>query len=418
MESSFSHRGHKNLTDVLTRFPPYLLNPNFTWHGIDLTLAENHVIRSEILSILKTCIGEGLSSQHLDWPKGLCGYPPLLDALATTFNRYFEPYTPIETDHLAVTPGTSAGLDILLYQLCDPEDGVLVPCPYWSGYDTFFAVRSQVQIIGVEVTELEESFHDSTLVTALEKHYKEAKCPIKAVVLSHPHNPLGRPYPPHVLKQCMAFCRDHNLHLISDEVFALSTFTSPGLQNWSAFKSVLSIDPSTVGLDPSRVHVLWSMSKDLAASGIRLGCIATRNNPLRRTVGLAGAVQVSALSTIGAIAILTSSRLPDILKQNCMGLAVAYCTVTEAFRRIGITYIPGTAAVFLMARLAPRAQTREDELAACGKYRQAGVAVVPGSAYHMPGNYQHGWMRVTFGVAPETLTEGIRRIEGVFGELR
>ncbi|GLA70042.1 hypothetical protein AtubIFM55763_010944 [Aspergillus tubingensis] len=270
MESSLSHRGNKNLTDVLSRFPPYLLNPNFTWHGIDLTLAENHVIRSEILSILKTCIGEGLSSQHLDWPKGLCGYPPLLDALATTFNRYFKPYTPIESDHLAVTPGTSAGLDILLYHLCDPEDGVLVPCPYWSGYDTFFTVRSQVQIIGVEVPELEDSFHDIALISALEKHYKEAKYPIKAVVLSHPHNPLGRPYPPHVLKQCMAFCRDHNLHLISDEVFALSTFTSPDLQNWAAFKSVLSIDPSTVGLDPSRVHVLWSMSKDLAASGIRL----------------------------------------------------------------------------------------------------------------------------------------------------
>lgn len=139
-----------------------------------------------------------------------------------------------------------------------------------GGYDTFFAVRSQVQIIGVEVPELEDSFHDIALISALEKHYKEAKCPIKAVVLSHPHNPLGRPYPPHVLKQCMAFCRDHNLHLISDEVFALSTFTSPDLQNWAAFKSVLSIDPSTVGLDPSRVHVLWSMSKDLAASGIRL----------------------------------------------------------------------------------------------------------------------------------------------------
>jgi hypothetical protein len=35
----------------------------------------------------------------------------------------------------------------------------------------------------------------------------------------------------------------------------------------------LSIDPAQLGCDPERVHVVWSMSKDLAASGVRLVCL-------------------------------------------------------------------------------------------------------------------------------------------------
>lgn len=68
----------------------------------------------------------------------------------------------------------------------------------------------------------------------------------------------------------MAFCQRRNIHLVSDEAFALSSFTSPDFTNPEHFISCLSIDPSRVGCDPQRIHVVWSMSKDLSASGVRL----------------------------------------------------------------------------------------------------------------------------------------------------
>ncbi|KAJ5578059.1 aminotransferase GliI-like protein [Penicillium hispanicum] len=415
MESALSSRGNANLTEVLPLFPPYLLNPDFTWDGVDLTLAENQLIRGEILSILKTSVAENVQPQHLDWPKGLCGHPKLLDALAKTFNRYFHPYAPIEQEHIAVMPGTAAGLDSLLYHLCDPGDGVLVPCPYWSGYDTYFAVRSQVRPIGVEISSLEESL-GSTLISALESQYQQAPCPIKAVVLSNPHNPLGRPYPPAVLEQCMAFCQERNLHLIADEVFALTGFTSPDLPDWPPFASILSLDPARARCSADRVHVLWSVSKDLAASGVRLGCIATRNAALRSALGLASSVNVSALSGVFVADLLTSPQLPSLLDLSRVRLAERYAVLTTAFRRIGIAYVPCSSAVFLMARLAPRATTVDEEVQACGQYRAGGVAVVPGKAYHMPKD-QRGWMRVTFGVETEELERGIHCIELVYRQL-
>jgi gliotoxin/aspirochlorine biosynthesis aminotransferase len=92
------------------------------------------------------------------------------------------------------------------------------------------------------------------------------------VVLSNPHNPFGRYYARSVLEQVLQFCQQRNLHLISDEVLALSSFPSPDLPHAPPFCSALSLDPSALACDPNRVHVLWTMSKDLGASGFRVVC--------------------------------------------------------------------------------------------------------------------------------------------------
>ena len=34
--------------------------------------------------------------------------------------------------HITIAPGSAFALDALLYNICDPGDGVLVPTPYWS----------------------------------------------------------------------------------------------------------------------------------------------------------------------------------------------------------------------------------------------------------------------------------------------
>ena len=89
-------------------------------------------------------------------------------------------------------------------------------------------------------------------------------------MLCNPHNPLGRCYSKGILEDCARFCQSRAIHLISDEVFALSGFKSPDLPDAPQFTSLLSLDLTSLGCDPERVHVVWSMSKDLAASGVRL----------------------------------------------------------------------------------------------------------------------------------------------------
>ena len=138
-----------------------------------------------------------------------------------------------------------------------------------GGYDVFFHSHSGVIPVGVDVLDLEKSL-GPTLIDALEDAYENSQCRIRALLLCNPHNPLGRCYSREMLESCARFCQRRNIHLISDEVFALSKFKSPDLPDAPEFTSVLSLDPVLLEYDPERIHVIWSMSKDLAASGIRL----------------------------------------------------------------------------------------------------------------------------------------------------
>lgn len=67
----------------------------------------------------------------------------------------------------------------------------------------------------------------------------------------------------------MRFCQKHNLHLITDEIYALSTWKNPDFPNAPGFTSVLSIKKDGL-IDPSLVHVLWGMSKVLKSSYLDL----------------------------------------------------------------------------------------------------------------------------------------------------
>lgn len=94
---------------------------------------------------------------------------------------------------------------------------------------------------------------------------------VKAFLLCNPHNPLGKCYPADTLKALMGFCEKYNLHLISDEIYALSVFPTEGEQR-TPFTSVLSFDPKGL-LNPDRIHVLYGMSKvgPCAAKSARMG---------------------------------------------------------------------------------------------------------------------------------------------------
>lgn len=58
----------------------------------------------------------------------------------------------------------------------------------------------------------------------------------------------------------MKFCQRHKIHLISDEIYALSVWQNPEAPNAVTFTSILSIDPTGI-IDPGFIHVLWGMSK-------------------------------------------------------------------------------------------------------------------------------------------------------------
>lgn len=135
-DMGLSKRGAGNVDAILPRISAAVAertknnlrsNPN-----IDLGTSENWLIRPELIELTKAAINDSLVEQHLSYPTGFAGDPALLDALAHFFNAYFSPHIPVESAHLTTAPGAASSLDGLLYNICEPGDGVLVPGPYWS----------------------------------------------------------------------------------------------------------------------------------------------------------------------------------------------------------------------------------------------------------------------------------------------
>ncbi|POS75432.1 hypothetical protein DHEL01_v206174 [Diaporthe helianthi] len=297
--------------------------------NIDLATAENWLIRPELLDLCKTSIVELLELKNFSYPRGFSGDPDLLDALAAFFNKYFSPLTQVLPDHLATAPGANACIDTLLYNICEPGDGILMPGPYWNGFDFGIRVRSAVNPVLVGLDSFGDNFTEQ-LFPALEKAYQTATCKVKALMITNPHNPLSVCYPKNVLEHCLRFCTSHNIHFISDEVYALSRFESPDLAEPEPFVSVLSLNLDDLGVDKSRVHMVWSTSKDFGQSGIRMGCTVTQSNP-EMAVGLALAAntQISALTTTFVTSLLKSPELPSLISLNSRRLASAYAQITS-----------------------------------------------------------------------------------------
>lgn len=68
----------------------------------------------------------------------------------------------------------------------------------------------------------------------------------------------------------MKLCQKHKLHLLCDEIYALSVWKNPAVPNAPEFTSVLSID--TEGLiDKNLVHSMWGMSKVRYRTWIEVG---------------------------------------------------------------------------------------------------------------------------------------------------
>ncbi|RMZ66210.1 aminotransferase -like [Pyrenophora seminiperda CCB06] len=382
-------------------------NPN-----IDLSTAENWLIRTELMDLCKSAISTDLKAVHLSYPRGFAGDPDLLKAYANHFNEYFSPHIPVEPSHLATAPGAAACIDALLYNICEAGDGVLVPGPYWNGFDFSFRIRAAVEPILVPLPSLSASFTES-LVEALEKAYQESTCPIKALIITNPHNPLGLCYPKALLESCLKFCTKHDIHFISDEVYALSIFPSPDLPRPQPFVSALALNLKEIGVDSSRVHVVWSTSKDFGQSGFRMGCTVTQaNSEMAVGLALAANTQISSLSTIFVTALLSSPQLPSLISLNAQRLAVAYTKLTVFFKKYGISYIPCNAGLYIFAKLAPHATTWEEEADMVSKFKEAGVLVSAGRGYHGP-EAEKGWVRVGFAVEEAELEEAMRRMDGV-----
>lgn len=203
------------------------------------------------------------------------------------FTRHFNPYYPVHWNQISAQTGAGASLNQIFMVISDPGDYCLVPTPFYGAFDYDVPVNTGVNIYPVYLhyPDLSNMTVDPDL---LESQYQTAKSEgkkITSMIITNPENPLGRCYSRQDLTTFLNFASKHKIHMVFDEIYALSTFSHLlDEKKEDPFVSILSL-PYKDFIDPDLVHVIYGLSKDFGMNGFRVGFILDQfNKPLRKAL--------------------------------------------------------------------------------------------------------------------------------------
>lgn len=248
---------------------------------------------------------------------------------------------------------------------------------------------------------------------------KQQGVTVKILVLCNPHNPLGRCYPASTLTALLKFCNIHKIHLVADEIYAMSVYDVPGEEKAAPFVSVLSLEWEKY-IDAKYFHHVYGLSKDFACGGLRVGVLYTKSKEVERAVtALANFHSSGTVNALLANTILENkSFIKGFLEKNRNRIAAASLLARGLLDEAGIYYLPANAGFFLWVDLGPwlREKDGEDEWA---RERRLMERLMEKRVFVMGGGMQSadraGWFRFVFTRDEALVKEGIRRMKEVCG---
>ncbi|KAF7851452.1 hypothetical protein BT93_L3880 [Corymbia citriodora subsp. variegata] len=312
-----------------------------------------------------------------------------------------------DPERVVLTAGATAANELLTFILADPGDALLVPTPYYPGFDRDLRWRTGVKIVPI----LCDSSNNFQITTqALEAAYELAESMnirVRGVLITNPSNPLGATINRSVLVDILDFATRKNIHLVSDEIYSGSVFSS------SEFVSIAEVLEAREYKGSERVHIVYSLSKDLGLPGFRVGTIYSYNDKVVTTARRMSSFTLISSQTQHLLACMLSDKkfTKNYIEINRTRLRKRYERIIEGLRSAGIECLKGNAGLFCWMNLSPLLEkpTREGELDLWRTMlHELKLNISPGSSCHCP---EPGWFRVCFANMTEhTLEVALERI--------
>ncbi|MED6195700.1 1-aminocyclopropane-1-carboxylate synthase 7 [Stylosanthes scabra] len=336
-------------------------------------------------------------------------------AMATFMEQIRGGRAKFDPNRLVITAGATAANELLTFILANPGEALLVPTPYYPGFDRDLRWRTGVKIVPIHC---DSSNNFQITPQALEAAYKEAESmntKVRGVLITNPSNPLGATIQRSVLEHILDFVTRKNIHLVSDEIYSGSVF-SP-----SEFISVAEILEARNYKDAERVHIVYSLSKDLGLPGFRVGTIYSYNDKVVTTARRMSSFTLISSQTQHLLAsMLSDKEFTELyIKTNRERLRKRYEMMIEGLRSIGIECLKGNGGLFCwmnMSALLEKA-TREGELELWNEIvNEVKLNISPGCSCHCS---EPGWFRVCFAnMSENTLHVALERIRNFVDKLR
>lgn len=178
------------------------------------------------------------------------GYQPLRTAIAARFQS--RTGLAVSASQVAVLPGAQCALFSAVQCILEAGDEVIVVDPAYVTYEGVFGASGAKMVFVPARPEQGFVVDPSDIEKAITAR-------TKALMINAPHNPTGAVIPQAVWERIAALCIQHDLWLLSDEVYAELVFEGHHLS------------PATLPGMAERTVTINSLSKSHAMTGWRLG---------------------------------------------------------------------------------------------------------------------------------------------------
>lgn len=224
---------------------------------------------------------------------------------------------------------------------------------------------------------------------------------IKGLILNYPSNPIGALAGLDYYEKAVAFCKKHNILLISDVAYADVYF--PGEEPPHSVLEIPGAKDITI-----EFH---SLSKPYATTGWRLGFAVGHQDAieaLERVKGTVDSGLFKCMQKAGAFAMNSPECFEFVMAQNKQ-YQINQETMLKGLQSLGWpveSISPPKATFYLWMPVPPRFASSTEF--SNQMLEKSGIVIVPGVAF---GQYGEGYFRMSLVDTPENLEEVIRRMK-------
>ncbi|CAK8560777.1 unnamed protein product [Lathyrus sativus] len=395
-------------------------HPTKNPHGvIQMGLAENQLCFDLIEEWIKNnpkasiCTLEGMHKfRDIANFQDYHGLPEFTSAIAKFMSKVRGGRVRFDPNRILMSGGATGANELIMFCLADEGDAFLVPTPYYPGFIRDLCWRTKVQLIPVHC---DSSNNFKITREALEIAYKKAKennINVKGLIITNPSNPLGTTLDKETLKSIVSFINEKTIHLVCDEIYAATVFTSPTYVSVSEV-----IQEMKCNLD--LIHIIYSLSKDLGFPGFRVGIVYSYNDQVvscGRKMSSFGLVSSQTQHMLASM-LCDEKFVENFLLESSRRLAKRHEKFTKGLEEVKISRFPSNAGLFCWMNLKSllKEETIEEELKLWHVIiNEVKLNVSPGSSFNCS---EVGWFRVCFAnIDDETVEVALKRIRVFIGK--
>ena len=320
------------------------------------------------------------------------GVPEMRQAIAEYMSALYG--RQLGEDRITVSTSGMHGIMLAYQTILDPGDKVVIIGPIWpNAVHAAEVLGARTEIVALREVNGEWKIDLEALFAALGNG-------AKALFINSPNNPTGWMAERGELEAIFAFCRQHGIWMVSDDVYARLVYDGRTLA------------PSVVELaEPDdRVIIINSFSKSWNMTGWRLGWLTAPPDLLLSLAKLTEyniAGPATFVQHAGIVALregeahVARSRAAFEERRDLVYRRLS------ALNRIGMVKPKGAFYAFFSV------EGETDSLALTKRLlHDAGVGLAPGTAF---GDVGEGYLRLCFAASSALLNEAIDRLERVLG---